>query len=397
MPAHLQGYKMLEEKHVDVRITALVARKKEDALRFRKRGEGPPPREPIGPPGDEYQAPHVWVDDFQNDVDVQIYTDYNEMLRNADVDAVDIYTPPHTHHDMVVDSLAAGKHVFVEKPMAITVKSARIMVERAKKAGRVLGVSENLRYQPETRMLRWVIDEGYIGKVQMILNDTIGCYWSPDKTVAFTPWRHVKMMAGGGPSLDWGVHIFDTARYFAGEIEEIAGVTSVFENVRVTRDESGNIIEKNRNEVDDTFVAIAKFKSGSVGQFTFSWALHGEPTMLGTMVYGSRGCIKGNNLILDNGTTTPIKDVFEEKAKSEKEKFFPLKMTEPFALETFDFLNAIWEDREMETNGGEGLRDLAASYAVIESSLRGRTVKVEDVESGEIAGYENEINTHYRI
>jgi len=109
------------------------------------------------------------------------------------------------------------------------------------------------------------------------------------------------------------------------------------------------------------------------------------------------GCIKDNNLIQDNGTTTPIREIFEEKAKGEKEKFFPLKMTDPFALETFDFLNAIWEDREMETNGREGLRDLAASYAVIESSLRGRSVKVEDVESGEIADYENEINTHYRI
>jgi len=398
MPAHLQGYRILIEKGVDVRIKALVARKEEDALRFRKRGEGPPPREPIGPPGDEYRAAHIWVDDFQKGIDVQIYTDYGKMIREADVDAVDVYTPPHTHHDIVLDSLTAGKHVFVEKPIAITVKSARIMIEAAKKARRVLGVSENLRYQPETRMTKWIIDQGYIGQIQMIFNSTIGCYWSPDKIAALTPWRHVKYTAGGGPSIDWGVHIFDTARYYGGEIGDVAGVTSTFEGVRVTRDKSGRIIDKIHDEVDDTFVAIAKFKSGAVGQFTFSWALHGEPTILGTIVYGSRGCVKDNLLILDDGTKSSVKDIFDDKAKKdEKEKFFPLQMTDPFALETFDFLGAIWGDREMETSGKEGLRDLAAAYAVIESSRREQAVKVEDVESGKIVGYEKEINAHYRI
>ena len=135
MPAHLNGYKQLIEKDVDVRITALVARKKEDALRFRKRGEGPPPRVPVGPPGDPLVAPHVWVYDFQKDVDVEIYTDYREMLRKGDVDAVDIYTPPYVHHSMVLDSINAGKHVLVEKPLAVSVKTARMMVEAAKKAG----------------------------------------------------------------------------------------------------------------------------------------------------------------------------------------------------------------------------------------------------------------------
>jgi predicted dehydrogenase len=385
------------EKGVDVRIKALVARKKEDALRFRKRGEGPAPRIPIGPPGDELRAPHVWVDDFQKDVGVEVYTDYREMIRKGDVDAVDIYTQPHMHHSMVLDSLAAGKHVLVEKPFAITVKSARIMVEAARKAGRVLGVAECVRYQPETRIVKWIIDHGYIGEIQMIFNATIGCYWSPDKIAALTPWRHVKITAGGGPSIDWGVHIFDAARYYGGEIEEVEGVTKTFENVRVTRDESGRIIDKVHDEVDDTFVAITKFRNGAIGQFTFSWALHGEPASLGTMIYGSKGCIKDNILVLDDGARTPVKDIFEERASIDKEKLFPLQMTDSFALETLDFLNAIWGDREMETSGKEGLRDLAVSYGVIEASRVRRAVKVDDVESGEYAGYENEINAHYGI
>jgi predicted dehydrogenase len=388
---------MLIEKGVDVRIRALVARKKEDALRFRKREEGPSPRIPMGPPGDPLIAPHVWIDDFQKDAGVEVYTNYREMIRKGDVDAVDIYTPPHTHQSMALDSVAAGKHVLVEKPISITVKSARIMVEAAKKARRVLGVAAYGRYEPEARIVKWIIDQGYIGDVQMIFNAIIGCYWSPDKIVASTPWRHLKLMAGGGPSIDWGVYMFDAGRYYGGEIEEVEGITKIFENVRVTRDESGRIIDKVLDEVDDTFVAITKFKNGAIGQFTFSWALHGEPASINVMIYGSRGCIKDNILILDDGSKTPVKDIFEEKAKTDREKLFPMQITDPFGLETLDFLRAISEDRNMEASGAEGLRDLAVSYAVIEASRLRRAVKVDEVESGELAGYESDINSHYAI
>jgi predicted dehydrogenase len=67
------------------------------------------------------------------------------------------------------------------------------------------------------------------------------------------------------------------------------------------------------------------------------------------------------------------------------------------ALETLDFVRAIKDGREMETSGREGLRDLAASYALIESSLSGKSVKVDDVESGKLCRYEDEINKHYGI
>ena len=67
------------------------------------------------------------------------------------------------------------------------------------------------------------------------------------------------------------------------------------------------------------------------------------------------------------------------------------------SLETLEFLRAIKEKREMETSGREGLRDLAASFALIESSLMGRSVKVDDVESGKLHIYEEEINNYYSI
>lgn len=103
-------------------------------------------------------------------------------------------------------------------------------------------------------------------------------------------------------------------------------------------------------------------------------------------------------LILDEGTKIEVKDLFEEKATGEvKERFFPYGIRDAMALETLEFSRAIKEKREMETSGREGLRDLAASFALIESSLMRKAVKVVDVESGKLHLYEEEINNYYGI
>jgi predicted dehydrogenase len=398
MPAHLHGYKALIEKNLDIRIKALCARKVEDAKRFRRPGEGAPPRKPVGPPGDPLNKPHIYVYDFQTDTDVEVYDNYEEMLRKSDIDAVEIYTSVFSHHDIALASLKAGKHVLVEKPLALTVKAARRMVEAAGKHGRVLGVAENARYYSDMRIQKWVIDEGYIGDVQIVLGGGMGGYWSPDKIVAETSWRHKKLYAGGGATIDMGVHLFHILRYLCGEVDEIASLVETFEKRRLTLGDSGKIVEEIESEVDDTFIALMKFRNRAIGQFFFSWAGHGEPLSIPRTIYGTKGCIKGNTLVAEDGTKTEINTPFNEKATSKaKEGFFPYGIRDPMALETLELSRAIKEKREMETSGKEGLRDLATSFALLESSLGGGSVKVDDVESGKLHLYEEEINKHYGI
>ena len=398
MPAHLHGYKELLEKNVDVRIKALCARRIEDAKRFRSRDDGVPPRKPVGPPGDPLNKPHIYVYDFQKDTEVEVYADYKEMLRKSDIDAVEIYTSVFSHHEIALACVKSGKHVLVEKPLALTVKAARKMVQEAEDAGVVIGVAENTRYFPGIRMTKWAIDEGYIGRVQAVFGGFIGGYWSPDKIVAETSWRHKKIFAGGGATIDMGVHLFHTLRYLCGEIDEVSSIVEILESERFRRDEAGNIVESVKPDVDDTFLGLFKFRTGVIGEWFFSWAGHGEESSIPRTIYGTKGCIKADKLILDDGRRFNLNELFEREASSEiKDKFFPSGIRDPMALETLEFLRAIREGREMETSGREGLRDLAASFALIESSLLKRAVKVDDVESGKIATYEEEINRHYGI
>jgi predicted dehydrogenase len=398
MPAHLYGYKALEEKGIDVRIKALSARKIEDAKRFKSPSEGVPPIKPVGPSGDPMNKPTIYVSDFQKDADVEVYADYREMLKKSEVDAVEIYTSVFSHHEIALMCIEAGKHVLVEKPFALTVKAARKMVAAAKQQGVILGVAENMRYFEDVRMTKWAIDQGLIGNVQVTISGSIGGYWSPDKIVAETAWRHKKLFAGGGATIDVGVHLLHFLRYICGEIDEVSSLVETLEKYRFTKNKTSKVIEKTESNVDDSFFSLIKYKNGAIGQHFVSWGGHGEAFTTPRIIYGTKGCIKGDTLVYDNGKKADLSELFEKNVKKEvKEKFFPYGIKDVMALETLEFLRAVKEGREMETSGHEGLRDLAASYALIESSLTGKSVKVDDVEWGKLSRYEDEINKYYKI
>jgi predicted dehydrogenase len=401
--AHLQGYKALRERGIDnFRITALVARREEDARMFLRRGEGPPPRPPVLPPetGDPLAAPHTYLSDFQDDVDVQIYTDYQEMIERAPVDAVNDFTTLSMHHQVGEAALAAGKHLLTQKPLAISVRAGRLLVDTARERGLTLGVFENARQGRLTRAIGWAIRKGLIGRPQMAMIGSLGGLWSPDRVVADTPWRHRKLEAGGGGSVDIGVHHFHILRYTFGEVAWVSAVTHTFEPVRYRRDAAGRVIETVEADVDDTYLAVVGFEDGALAQMLWSWAMRGEPLEIPGLpaFYGSEGCIKGGEIIYDDGRRERLMDRFEaEMTAEERERFFPMDLTDPFAIQQLDWLRAIEEGRDPETSGEEGLRDLACSFALLESATLGRRVTLQEVLSGEVEAYQAEINEHYGL
>lgn len=401
--AHLQGYRQLREAGIDnFRITALCARNPDDARMFRKRGKGPPPRPPVLPPesGDPLAAPHLYLDDFQPDTDVAIFTDYQEMIDSGGVDAVNDYTALYMHHQVGTAALRAGKHLLVEKPLAVSVKAGKQMVALARQKGLTLGLFENVRQMVPVRAAAWAIDQGLIGDLQMALFGGIGGPWSPDKITAETPWRHRKLQAGGGGAIDIGVHVMHWLRYVCGEVSTVQATVRTLEPVRVLRDEAGRVVEKVDANVDDTYFATVACENGALAQLLFSWGGHGEATAIpgGPVFYGSRGCIKGGELIRDDGSRQSVAALFREKADPALlDRFFPHEFEDPFVIQQLDWLQAIAAGGQPETDGNEGLRDLAAAFAMLESSQKGCTVTLEAVLSGAVADYQREIDEHYGL
>jgi glucose-fructose oxidoreductase len=401
MSAHLRAMKRLREAGYDrFRVTALMARNLDDALRFRKRGEGAEPRPPASTnPDDPLGVEHHYVSDI-HDSEVEIYDDLDEMLAEAPIDAVEVFTTHSTHHSIAIRALEAGMHVAVEKPMAITCLAARRMIEAAARADRRLMVLENHRFWPHSRAAAWAAESGLLGAIQMLVSMSIATReWSPDVVLGHTPWRHDRL-AGGGCATDFGPHLLDWARQVAGEIETVSAVTRCLEPIRRGYDDAGKVVEEVDADADDTFFAHLQFAGGAVGSFGFSAAGHGDPIALpgGRAVYGSGGCLQQGEAILDDGTRAPVEDLYFDRADPEEVAAqFPLGLRDAFALETHQFVEAILTGEEPELSGEEGLRDLAAAFAIHESALAGREVRVDDVASGEVSQYQDELNERWGI
>jgi predicted dehydrogenase len=403
LAAHLRGYQLLRAAGVDdFRITALCARRADDAQMYVRRGAGPPQRPPVGTsPGDPLSVGDMYLSDFQDDVDVQVYTDYREMIASGPVDAVNDFTTHALHHQIAELALARGKHLLTQKPLAVSIAAGRRMCQEAEARGVILGVFENARNRPDTRHLAWLLRSGRFGTLQLVLLANIGNWWAPDQIVAHTPWRH-RRSEGGGITLDIGVHLFNHLRYVAGEIESVEGCTAVVEPVRFTRDADGQVLQQVDCDADDTMLASFRTRDGVPGQLAVSWAGHGQPTMTGQerglIYYASGGSAVRDEVTWEDGTKTSLEAIYRLACSpQEQARHFPLGLSDSFALNQHDWLESIRHLRPPETSGREGLRDLAVAFAVLESSTSGRRVTVDEVESGELREYQRPIDEHFGL
>jgi predicted dehydrogenase len=400
--AHLQGYLRLREKGVDTfRITALCARNPNDAYMFRKRGEGPAPRPPVLDPatGDPLAAPHTYISDIHDDVDVQVFSDYREMIASGCVDAVNDFTTLAVHHDVARAALSAGKHLLAQKPLAISVRAGRMMVDLARQNGLTLGVFENVRQMELVRAQHWAVANGLIGAPQFAVMGVLGGLWSPNRIVAETPWRHQKLQGGGGGSIDIGVHQMDWMRFVMGEIASVSAMADTFVGERTHMRADGSLMTTSAN-VDDTYMATIRFVNRALGQLWWSWAGQSDPiTINGAPAFvGSEAAIRGDQIqYRDGGSESLVARFQRDMSDADRQRFFPLGLTDPAAISQYDWLTSIAQGTDPETSGVEGLRDLAAAYAMLESNVAGRAVTLDEVLQSEVDAYQREIDEHYGL
>lgn len=388
LPAHLQGYRLLREAGFNgFRITALCARKLDDARSFVERGQGPPQRQAVSAiPGDPLALDDQYLSDFQDDADVAVFDDYRELIASDQVDAVNDYTTHGLHH--IIAGLCAehGKSLLTQKPMAVTVAAASKMCEQFEQAGLKLGVFENWRFRPDIIHILRLLQQNRFGIPKQILHSMTGAWWAPTQIVAETPWRHDKSQAGG-ITLDMGVHQFDFVRAVGGEVTSIGGHAKCLEKVRVTTGPDGLATSRIQCDADDTYSAFFETTSGATGSLQASWSGAGEPTTLGPgpIVHTTTGRFAGPHYTPDGGERQPVEEIYNQiVSDTDKAADFPRGLTDGFALMQIDWLEAIRESRDPLVSGREGLHDLACAWGVLESSLARRQVTLDEILSGEL-------------
>ena len=206
------------------------------------------------------------------------YSDYRELLEQPDIDAVTVALPNHLHAPVALAALRARKHVFLEKPMATSLKEATAIVETAKKMKRTVMVGQPLRFRRETQTARAFIERGNLGEVYHAR-----AFWHRRSGIPrIGSWFTQKKLAGGGCLYDLGVPLLDACLHLFGEFAVTAVSAQTFakfgpRGLGEMAWGKSPVDPTKPFDVEDTAVAFLKLRSGRTLTLDVSWAGHHAP------------------------------------------------------------------------------------------------------------------------
>lgn len=290
------------------------------------------------------------------------YTDYEEMLKCDDIDAICVGTPPHLHEEMVIKAAKAGKHVMCEKPIAINLNEADRMIEACKEAGVKLGVIFMYRFMDEAVKIKKAIDEGKLGR--LISVDCSGKCFRSDEYYASGEWRGTWKGEGGGSLMSQTIHFIDLMLYLTGDVSSLTGryMTTIHPEI----------------EVDDIANASFKMKNGAIGTVQSGTAVRpGYPRHI--EIHGEKGTIK---IVEEEIIEWKVEGMDEEQylAKDKADSGDTATgagyvATENHRRQYVDFIQAIQEDKEPLVNGEEARKTLEFIRAIYQSQDTGKQVE----------------------
>ncbi|MBN1345686.1 MAG: Gfo/Idh/MocA family oxidoreductase [Phycisphaerae bacterium] len=219
-----------------------------------------------------------------------VFTDFRKMAAMDELDAISIAVPNCFHAPIAIEALTRGKHVLVEKPMALNPKEAEAMVAAARKAGKRLMVEQALRFKEETQLLRAYYDRGVFGDVYFAKSTWVRrkgwpkLNFPPGGTMGRGEWFIQKKMAGFGALGDIGVHLLDLAWYLMGTPKPVSVTGMMWTKVAVAQLKK----KKLPCEVDEMAAGTIRFEGGQMLTVDVCWDAYNEPTQK-VRVFGDKG------------------------------------------------------------------------------------------------------------
>ncbi len=281
-----------------------------------------------------------------------VTADALEAIKRPDVDAVLICSLTATHAPMIEAAASAGKHIFCEKPLALTIEASDAAVAAAERAGVKLQIGFNRRFDANYARLRQAVTSGEIGKLFML--------HIISRDPAPPPLEY--MQGSGGLFADMTIHDFDMARFLTGsEVEEVYVQTAVNLDPKI-RDEAGDI---------DTAVILLRFVSGVIGTIdncrksAYGYDQRAE-------VFGSEGAASTANLYPNNATISRADGVRTDLPLN----FFMDRYIGAYQAEIESFVNAVVNDTPVAVSGHDGRAAFALAVAAKRSMLERRPVSL---------------------
>ncbi len=279
------------------------------------------------------------------------YNHHTELLNDDQTDAVIISTPTHLHKQIAIDCLNAGKDVLVEKPLARNSSEGMEVVKCANKNNRKLMVGMNLRYRPDSMLIRSLIDAGEIGDPYYIK-----CGWIR-KQSSSEKWFTKREEAGGGVILDLGINLVDLALWLADYPKVISISTkNYFHNSR---------------KIEDTSVSFIRCENSLTLSTEASWNMAEEKNSFFANVYGTKGSIGVNPFKLIKLLDDEQIDLGSTFTKSPTEAF-----KKSYLNELKSFIGAIRGLNSVFSSGEEALQLLKIAETMYSSAKKDQELKV---------------------
>ena len=281
----------------------------------------------------------------------QKFSNYKDLLEKSEVDAIIVATPTSTHKDIAIDCLQAGKDVLVEKPLARTYLEAKQVLDAAKKAKKRLMVGMNLRYRPDTMILRSLMNSNEIGEPFYIK-----CGWIR-KQSSSEKWFTKKEQSGGGVIIDLGIHLLDMALWLLGYPEVASVATTNFYHYT--------------KSVEDTSISCIKCKNSAVVNLEVSWSLPVEKDHFFFDVFGTKGSFSSNPFRL------------YKKVENDYINLTPTQVDNPSVLfkksylnELKSFIGAIQGLNPVFSSGEEAVHRMKVIEAMYDSANKKHEIKL---------------------
>ena len=292
------------------------------------------------------------------ELDAAPYADYGRMIREADIDAVDICLPHHLHRDAIVQAAQAGKHILCEKPLCITAGEADDVEAAVRAAGVTLMSGHNQLFLPAVAKARDLLDQAVLGAVYELR--TTDCFRNE-----FDPtnmgWRASARTSGGGELIDTGYHPTYLLLHLARAVP--VAVTAMLSTHRLTFMEG-----------EDSANVLVRFDNGVVGQVVTSWAYDPAAGTERFSVVGELGAMRGD------GTSLTV------TLRSGEDATYAFAEVDTHVAEIGAFADCLIDGRRPIHTEKEGLEVLGIILAAYESARTGKLVVVGGEGEGQRQG-----------
>jgi predicted dehydrogenase len=285
-----------------------------------------------------------------------LYDSYGKALADSNVDAVVLATPHTRHAEQILAAAKAGKHVFTEKPLALTANSAAAVLRACAKARVTLAVGYNWRFQPALQEIRAMLEDGRLGKLLHVEGNFCGpsAYRFPAGH-----WRQAREEGPAGGMTGRGVHVVDAFLYLAGRIDSV---------------HAQSMRRVLRHGLDDTTSMLFRFRNGASGYLGTVIATAETWRM---QIFGSKGWVEVGDV--EHLATWQMKTCLMDPKNlwaHQKPQIvtFPQVSTERAELE--HFARAAEAGRPLAIAGGDEEHGVAVFEAIVKSARSGRTVRI---------------------